>query len=881
MAPSASSVASCATNHSVDQLDLFALLAPRIAKLGTPLPRPLAQTSLETAATWPFSGTSRLLVEPAGDPVQTGALTASVFDAYRPTVRVPGSRPHPTRLVESAAMAAASVPPCFYRPTLPEHLVESGALSDAQLEAVCRAGDAHGTRMPGTSVGEDGPRQGFFVGDATGVGKGRAQPLCARVLTSTGWKLMGEVHVGDLVVSDDGRPTRVTGVFPQGEMAVYRVTFSDGSATECTDDHLWLTQTKRQRYYQKKGWGVDYPKPDVRTLREIRESLHLRHSVPLVAPVEFEAREVPLDPYLLGVMIGDGCIRKSAVQLTLGETEMVERTRAALPKGAMLRKVPSRDYHYDVTAGTRTTRGLPRNRNPVVNGVRALGLCGKRAWEKWVPEDYLFNTVDVRLAVLRGLMDSDGYASERGVTVHYTTSERLADDVAFLVQSLGGVARKRVKKTPKRDCYATTITLTHRLAPFRLRRKAERCGPREKYPARRYLQSVEYAGEMEAQCIAVEAESRLYVTDDFIVTHNTSAAILLDNILQGRRRALWVSENRNLMRDAVRDWTALGGPADFVFDLGACKGPIPRADGICFASYDTLKGKPRERDGVETGIDRLEQVIAWLSGGGEEAGFEGVVVFDESHNMASALDRQGSRGIQKASQRALVGVRPPGEAPERARRLRQRDGGHRSRQPRLRHPPGALGPGHPVPDRRGVCREGVRRRHRGDGAGGEGPEVDGALPRPVRLLRRRRLPDARPRPRVPPGADLRPLRPSVAGGAPQHPERARGHQGRQVRESPSRGLQPVLGRPPAVLPARAGGDERAEPDPGHGGPTGGGRELRRATRLHDGGGHRAGLRQGRQEWRRPPGPRRDPARPTPAVRRGQLPDHALRGVRGR
>ena len=153
-----------------------------------------------------------------------------------------------------------------------------------------------------------------------------------------------------------------------------------------------------------------------------------------------------------------------------------------------------------------------------------------------------------------------------------------------------------------------------------------------------------------------------------------------------------MSENRNLMRDAVRDWTALGGPADFVFDLGACKGPIPRADGICFASYDTLKGKPREKDGVESGIDRLEQVVAWLAGGGEEADFEGVVVFDESHNaMASALDTQGSRGVKKSLATGAGRRRSARPAPERPHRLRQRDRGHRGRRTSPTPPASASG----------------------------------------------------------------------------------------------------------------------------------------------------------------------------------------------
>ena len=141
VAPSASHVASRATNDLVEQLDLFALLAPRIATLGASPSRPRVEAALQRKAVpaWPFADALQLAVEAARKRTEAGALTASVFDAYRPSVRVPGACPHPTRLVESAAMAAATAPPCDYRPVLPEHLVTEGHLS----------GRPTGDRLPG------------------------------------------------------------------------------------------------------------------------------------------------------------------------------------------------------------------------------------------------------------------------------------------------------------------------------------------------------------------------------------------------------------------------------------------------------------------------------------------------------------------------------------------------------------------------------------------------------------------------------------------------------------------------------------------------------------------------------------------------------------
>ncbi len=376
------------------------------------------------------------------------------------------------------------------------------------------------------------------------TGSALAQPLTSKVLTPTGWKAMGDVKSGDLVIGQDGQPTSVLGVYPQGEKDIYRVTFSDGTSTRATAEHLWLTRTQYQRNaaakFARRNPDADASKYwTTKETREIADTLTSatgsnNHEVPLVEPVQFDARDVQVDPYLMGLLLGDGHLRKTSVNLTTADKwiadrvgEIVERDGLSLRKNPHERADGQPNYDYSITAGHAGKTGRGHESNAVLRGIRAYALIGKRAWEKFVPADYLWNTPEVRLATLRGLLDADGTVTETGQVVLTTTSPELAEDARFIVHSLGGTSaiRHTVGRTPSgaegRLQYKVTLRLPNGIVPFALPRKAERVTDRKKYPARRYIVSVEPDGREEAQCIAVANAEHLYVTDDFVVTHNT------------------------------------------------------------------------------------------------------------------------------------------------------------------------------------------------------------------------------------------------------------------------------------------------------------------------------------------------------------------------
>jgi phosphate starvation-inducible PhoH-like protein len=372
--------------------------------------------------------------------------------------------------------------------------------------------------------------------------RGRAQALHSRVMTRTGWRTMGSLKPGDYVIGSNGRSTRVLGVYPQGPKEVYRVTMTDGATTLACAEHLWAVRTASDKR-RDKGARVMETQELAGNLKCFHQ---YRYELPMLsAPVAWPYQETPLDPYSLGLLLGDGCITdKTSPTFTSTDPELVAFLSYGLSDmGLSFRYKGRYDHLLSVP-----TANYGKAVNPLRQTLREMGLAGTYSATKFIPESYLYNSTEVRHAVLQGLLDTDGgpvIQAGRTCRVQYTTtSERLRDDVLFLVRSLGGVAYWRRRKAEGRkpgfangrevpyrhDAFVMDIRLPQGLEPFRLSRKADLYREHGGGRPMRFIKSIEPAGMEETQCISVAARDSLYVTDDFILTHNTlsNAFIILD-----------------------------------------------------------------------------------------------------------------------------------------------------------------------------------------------------------------------------------------------------------------------------------------------------------------------------------------------------------------
>ena len=362
------------------------------------------------------------------------------------------------------------------------------------------------------------------------MGVGKDQGVSTLTPTPTGWVPIGNLKVGDRVFGRDGQVTTVTGVYPQGVREQVRVVFNDGTAVKCGWEHNWAVQHVRNGRRHPGHWATLTTRQLVDAgLRDGAGNATWR--VPMCAPVEYPiGAALPVEPYLLGVILGDGSIDLNGGVSIAKDAELVSQW-------------PGR-----ISIDPRCTK-IVRNRLDVPGlreALKTLELAGKRSWEKHVPLTYMIAPVNARLAVLQGLLDTDGYAMRNGGVEFSSTSEKLIDAVVELAQSLGGVGRKsgpRVTRSqygPGRPSWRVNVKLPLAFTPFRLRRKLDAWVSPTKYQPARVIVAVVSEGVEESVCIRVAAPDSLYLTTGYVVTHNTTIATVASELHGGKLKRIVV-----------------------------------------------------------------------------------------------------------------------------------------------------------------------------------------------------------------------------------------------------------------------------------------------------------------------------------------------------
>lgn len=347
-------------------------------------------------------------------------------------------------------------------------------------------------------------------------GLGKGQPYGSKVLCENGWKNIEDLTICDKIYSSDGKIHDVIGVYPKSEIDTYRFFYSDGTSLVFDKDHLHIVRTNNDRQ-RGKPWRV-MSTTDLLECGNIRygdNGKSKNYDIPIVKPIEYQEKSYYISPYILGVLIGDGGLR-SRINISSKDNDIIRRVADELPDGYKIKKRSGVDWNVTGTKGVKSKIRCELER---------LDLMGKYSYEKHIPNEYLRGSVSQRFELLRGLMDTDGYATEY-TSSYTTTSEKLRDDFVELVRSLGGVPTVG-EKIPKntitgvlgRKAYTITFSLNTG-NPFYLERKAKLYNPNPRGNGR-WIERIEYEKKQKTVCIAVDSPDHSYITEHYVVTHNT------------------------------------------------------------------------------------------------------------------------------------------------------------------------------------------------------------------------------------------------------------------------------------------------------------------------------------------------------------------------
>ena len=354
---------------------------------------------------------------------------------------------------------------------------------------------------------------------ASGHGVGKAHSLDTVVPTPSGMRRWGDLSPGDFLFGEDGSSVEIKATRRFDSVPMRRVWFDDGSFCDVSSGHLWKVRGRQERRKGLEGWRV-LSTAEIEAAGAQRRNgskTAKQWEIPRQGAPDFDGSNVGIDPYVLGLWLGDG--GRGSVRVTSIEPSTPELIRG---RG------------YSVHVGAKVgTNAKSISVHGLAAPLRALGLFDKFAHEKRVPDAAMTQSADFRADVLRGLLDTDGEAtSQSGCIVFSSTSEGLARDVIWLARSLGGKARmsSTVKKPFYRDrtgeliegrpCWRATLRMPEGFRSFYSARKQDRVSPCEPRYLARWIAKIDVLPDAPAMC--VEVAGGVYQANDFIVTHNSA-----------------------------------------------------------------------------------------------------------------------------------------------------------------------------------------------------------------------------------------------------------------------------------------------------------------------------------------------------------------------
>lgn len=372
------------------------------------------------------------------------------------------------------------------------------------------------------------------------LAKRGAHPYNQKVFTPLGWRKWKDIKIGDELYGTYGNVTKVIDIPYDKECDVYKVTLRDGRKILASDEHLWKIEFHNKKEIQimttlellkeyKRKRKISYRNP---------LGIEYVYSIPKNKGVEMPYNKTKVDAYTFGLLLGDGSFRYCSCYYTQDPKDL-EIERKYIPYNIIKWKAK---YAYRIN--------IP-NWHKI---LEEYGLYNKKSEDKFIPDEYKYNSKEIRLNLLKGLMDSDGTLDNKGRYIIALSSKRMIEDIAFICRSLGYNCSYTIKKTGYKvngiikEClpsYALTIFTRDIIANLPRKQKKEKIITNQ-YSINKELRTriinIEYVGKQKAKCVTVDSKDNCYLIGDFVTTHNCAksyflATIMSHNLIVGESEA--------------------------------------------------------------------------------------------------------------------------------------------------------------------------------------------------------------------------------------------------------------------------------------------------------------------------------------------------------